>query len=36
MDVVRSNKAQRKSGAAEDWVYEVEMKDTMEDVSTTP
>ena len=33
MDVVRSKKARRKSGTTEDWVYEAEMKDTVEDVS---
>lgn len=33
MDVVKS-KARRKTGTAEDWVYEAEIKDTAEDVST--
>jgi hypothetical protein len=33
MDVVKSKKARRKTGTAEDWVYEAEMKDTVEDVS---
>ena len=36
MDVVRSKKAPRKSGATEDWVYEAEMKDIVEDVSDVP
>jgi len=36
MDVVRSKKARRKSGTTEDWVYEAEMKDTVEDVSDVP
>jgi hypothetical protein len=36
MDVVRSKKARRKSGTAEDWVYEAEMKDIVEDVSGVP
>ncbi|KAH9044878.1 P-loop containing nucleoside triphosphate hydrolase protein [Lactarius hengduanensis] len=31
MDVVKSKKAQRKSGTTEDWVYDAEMKDTVED-----
>lgn len=36
MDVIRSKKAPRKSGATEDWVYEAEMKDIVEDVSDMP
>ncbi|KAH9012859.1 P-loop containing nucleoside triphosphate hydrolase protein [Lactarius deliciosus] len=31
MDVVKSKKAQRKSGTTEDWVYDAEMKDTVDD-----
>lgn len=33
MDAVRSKKTRQKTGAAEDWVYEAEMKDSIEDVS---
>lgn len=33
MDAVRSKKTRLKTGAAEDWVYEAEMKDSIEDVS---
>lgn len=36
MDVVRSKKARRKSGTAEDWIYEAETKETVEDVSEVP
>jgi hypothetical protein len=32
MDGVKSKKTRRKSGTAEDWVYETEMKDMGEDV----
>lgn len=32
MDAVKSKKTRRKTGTAEDWVYEAEMKDTGEDV----
>jgi len=35
MDAVRSKKTTRKSGTAEDWVYEAEMKDTIEDVGAS-
>jgi hypothetical protein len=35
MDAVRSKKTRRKSGTAEDWVYEAEMKDTIEDVGAS-
>jgi hypothetical protein len=31
---MESKKARRKTGTAEDWVYEAELKDTVEDVST--
>ena len=34
MDAVKSKKTRRKTGTAEDWVYEAEMKDAGEDVST--
>ena len=33
MDAVKSKKTRQKTGAAEDWVYEAEMKDSIEDVS---
>jgi hypothetical protein len=33
MDAVRSKNTRRKAGAAEDWVYDAEMKDSIEDVS---
>jgi hypothetical protein len=33
MDGVKSKKTRRKSGTAEDWVYETEIKDIGEDVS---
>ena len=36
MDVVKAKKARRKSGTTEDWVYEAEMKDIVEDVSDVP
>ena len=36
MDVVKAKKARRKSGTTEDWVYEAEMKDIVEDVSIVP
>ena len=32
MDAVKSKKTRQKMGAAEDWVYEAEMKDSIEDV----
>ena len=32
MDAVKSKKTRRRTGTAEDWVYEAEMKDTIEDV----
>jgi len=32
MDVVKSKKTRRRTGSAEDWVYEAEMKETAEDV----
>jgi hypothetical protein len=31
MDVVKSKKTRRRTGTAEDWVYEAEMKDTIEE-----
>ena len=33
MDAVKSKKTRQKTGAAEDWVYEAEVKDSTEDVS---
>ncbi len=36
MDSVKSKKTRRKSGTAEDWVYETEMKDMGEDVGILP
>ena len=36
MDSVKSRKTRRKSGTAENWVYESEMKDTGEDVGVAP
>lgn len=36
MDGVKSRKMRRKSGTAENWVYESEMKDMGEDVGVAP
>jgi hypothetical protein len=35
MEAAKAKKTQQKTGAAEDWVYEAEMKDSTEDVSVT-
>jgi hypothetical protein len=36
MDGVKSKKMRRKSGTAEDWVYETELKEIGEDVGSVP
>jgi hypothetical protein len=35
MEAAKAQKTRQKTGAAEDWVYEAEMKDSTEDVSAT-
>ena len=36
MDTIKSKRVRKKKGTAEEWVYEAEVKDSKEDVSTFP